>query len=174
MTQPEYPEQWKRERMLWFVHEWLQENLTDEDPVPQLDYYKVRDWGNEQEGLNGAQAMYLFKQLVEEDYIAVSSMNTQISELPWDVAWPQALTTKGLLQIGELPDSSARLLRSLTAIEEAIARLNVDDQQKTTAMKAADELKGFLRQLPREAAGEVAAAAVTEIGRGFAQGSGVG
>lgn len=36
MARPEYPEKWKRERMLWFVHEWPQENLADEDPVPHL------------------------------------------------------------------------------------------------------------------------------------------
>jgi hypothetical protein len=80
------------------------------------------------------------------------------------------LTIKGLLEIGELPDSNARLPGSLNAIEEAIARLNVDDEQKTTAMKAAEELKGFLRQVPREAAGQVAAAAIT----GLARGSGMG
>jgi hypothetical protein len=33
---PECPEQWKRERMLWFVHEWIQENQTDESFVPEL------------------------------------------------------------------------------------------------------------------------------------------
>jgi hypothetical protein len=152
--------------MLWFVHEWLEQNLTDEDPVPHLRVDEVRDWGNEQEGLNGAHAMYLFKQLVDEGYITVASLDTKIDHLPWIFAWPQALTTKGLLEIGELPDSNARLLGSLTAIEEAIARLNVDDQQKTTAMQAAGELKGFLRQLPREVAVEVGAAAITGIARG--------
>lgn len=120
--------------------------------------------------MNGAQATYLFKQLVEEDYITVSSLDTKIDRLPWIFAWPQALTTKALLEIGELPDPNARLLGSLTAIEEAIARLNVDEQDKTTAMKAAEELKGFLRQVPREAAGQVAAAAIT----GLARGSGMG
>jgi hypothetical protein len=170
MTQPEYPEQWKRERMLWFVHEWLELNLTDEDPVPHLKVDEVRDWGNEQEGLNGAQAIYLFKQLVDEGYITVSSLDTKIDRLPWIFAWPQYLTTKGLLEIGELPDSNARLLGSLNAIEEAIARLNVDDTQKTTAMKAADELKGFLRQVPREAATEVASAAIVGIARGSGMG----
>jgi hypothetical protein len=169
MTHPEYPEQWKRERMLWFVYEWLQQNLTDEDPMPQLNVQQISEWGSEQEGLNGTQAMYLFKQLVEEDYILVNSMQ-KIDKLPWIVAFPQALTTKGLLEIGELPDSNARLLGSLNAIEAAIARLNVDDEQKTTAMKAAEELKGFLRQVPREAAGQVAAAAIT----GLARGSGMG
>ena len=119
--------------------------------------------------MNGTQAMYLFKQLVEEGYISVNSMQ-KIDELPWIVAFPQSLTTKGLLEIGELPDSNARLLGSLNAIEEAIARLNVDEQDKTTAMKAAGELKGFLRQVPREAAGQVAAAAIT----GLARGSGMG
>jgi hypothetical protein len=166
MTHPEYPEQWKRERMLWFVHEWLQQNLTDEDPVPLLRAEEVQEWGNQQEGLNGAQAMYLFKQLVDEGYITVASLDTKIEHLPWIFAWPQGLTTRGLLEIGELPDSNARLLGSLNAIEEAIARLNVDDQQKTTAMKAADELKGFLRQVPREAAAEVASAAIVGIARG--------
>src|SRR5215208_5041282 len=105
MTHPEYPEQWKRERMLWFVHEWLDRNLTDEDPMPQLNVQQVSEWGSEQEGLNGTQAMYLFKQLVEEGYISVNSMQ-KIDELPWIVAFPQALTTKGLLEIGELPDSN--------------------------------------------------------------------
>jgi hypothetical protein len=170
MTHPEYPEQWKRERMLWFVHEWLQQNLKDEDPVPLLRAEEVQEWGNQQEGLNGAQAMYLFKQLVDEGYITVASLDTKIEHLPWIFAWPQGLTTRGLLEIGELPDSNARLPGSLNAIEEAIARLNVDDEQKTTAMKAAEELKGFLRQVPREAAGQVAAAAIT----GLARGSGMG
>jgi hypothetical protein len=170
MTQPEYPEQWKRERMLWFVHKWLEQNLTDEDPQPRLTYNQVADWGSEQEGMNGAQAAYLFKQLVEEGYIAVASPHSKIDNLPWIFAWPQALTTKGLLEIGELPDSNVRLLGSLNAIEEAIARLNVDDQHKTATMNAAEELKGFLRQVPREAAGQVAAAAIT----GLARGSGMG
>jgi hypothetical protein len=169
MTHPEYPEQWKRERMLWFVYEWLEQHLTDEDPMPQLNVQEVREWGSEQEGLNGTQAMYLFKQLVEEGYISVSSMQ-KIDELPWIVAFPQALSTKGLLEIGELPDSNARLLGSLNAIEEAIARLNVDEQDKTTAMKAAEELRGFLRQVPREAAAEVGAAAIVGIARGSGMG----
>jgi len=28
---PRYPEYWKRERMLWFVHEWIQENQAGEN-----------------------------------------------------------------------------------------------------------------------------------------------
>jgi hypothetical protein len=166
MTHPEYPEQWKRERMLWFVHEWLQQNLTDEDPQPRLTYNQVADWGNEQEGMNGAQAAYLFKQLVEEGYIAVASPHSKIDDLPWIFAWPQALTTKALLEIGELPDPNARLLGSLNAIEEAIAHLNVDDQQKTAAMNAAEELKDFLQQLPREVAVELAKTALIGLARG--------
>jgi hypothetical protein len=76
------------------------------------------------------------------------------------------LTTKGLLEIGELPDSNARLLGSLNAIEEAIARLNVDEQDKTTAMNAAEELKDFLQQLPREVAVELAKTALIGLARG--------
>lgn len=163
MTRPEYAEKWKRERMLWFVHEWLEDNLTDEDPVPHMMASEVAEWGKQQEGLNGAQAMILFKRLVEEGYIALDSFDTRIDGLPWAVAWPQALTTKGLQEIGELPDQNARLLGSLTAIEEAIAQLNVPDDQKSAAMKAAEELKDFLRQLPREVAVEVAKAAIVGI-----------
>ena len=169
MTNPEYPEQWKRERMLWFVYEWLEQHLTDEEPMPQLNVQEVREWGSEQEGLNGTQAMHLFKQLVEEGYIAISSMQ-KIDDLPWIVAFPQALTTKGFLEIGELADSNARLLGSLTAIEEAIARQYVDERQKTTAMQAAEELKGFFRQVPREVAVEAGAAAITGIARGSGMG----
>jgi hypothetical protein len=138
-------------------------------PYTATDVQEVREWGSKQEGLNGTQAMYLFKQLVEEGYISVSSMQ-KIDELPWIVAFPQALTTKGLLEISELPDSNARLLGSLNAIKDAIARLNVDDQQKSTAMKAAEELRGFLQQLPREVAVDLAKTALI----GLARGSGMG
>jgi hypothetical protein len=75
---PQYPEQWKRERMLWFVHEWIEEHQVGEDYVPEISVFEVIRWGDEQEGLTGARAANLFKQLVEEGYISVNFLDTSI------------------------------------------------------------------------------------------------
>lgn len=46
---PEYPERWKRERVLWFVHEWIREHQTGEDFEPEMNVRDVQKWGDEQE-----------------------------------------------------------------------------------------------------------------------------
>jgi hypothetical protein len=117
---PKYPEQWKRERMLWFVHEWIQEHQTDENFVPELSVHDVQQWGDEQEGLNGAQAVNLFKQLYEEGYIYLNFLDTNIDRYPWFRTAPQSLSTRGLLEIGELPDPDERLAAALAATRRAI------------------------------------------------------
>lgn len=119
-ARPEYPEQWKRERLLWFVHDWIQERHAADDNTPMLDVHEVQHWGEEQEGMNGAQAMHLFKQLVEEGYISTSWLNTGSDRWPWAHAGPQYLTTRGLLEIGELPDPDQKLIAALAATRRMI------------------------------------------------------
>lgn len=46
---PEFPEQWKRERVLWFVHEWIQERHAQGDYNPALAVHDVEEWGDGQE-----------------------------------------------------------------------------------------------------------------------------
>ncbi len=50
-TAPEYPEQWKRERLLWFVYEWIQEHQDALDFEPEISVGEVQGWGERQEGL---------------------------------------------------------------------------------------------------------------------------
>jgi hypothetical protein len=118
--EPEYPEQWKRERVLWFVHEWILENQVDEDYVPEFSVQELIRWGDEQEGFTGAQAINLFKQLYEEGYVYLNFLDTNIDGYPWFRAAPQSLSTRGLLEIGELPDPDARLVAALAATRRAI------------------------------------------------------
>ncbi len=119
-TAPEYPEQWKRERMLWFVHEWIQEHQDALDFEPGISVREVQGWGERQEGLNGSQAVNLFEQLVEEGYVSVGWLDKRSDRYPWARAAPRSLSTKGLIEIGELPDPDARLAAALQATRRAI------------------------------------------------------
>jgi hypothetical protein len=119
---PDYPERWKRERLLWYVHEWIQEQQVGEEFVPELTVTDVQVWGDQQEGLNGVQAVNLFKQLYEEDYFSVNFLDTRSDRYPWYRAAPQALTTKGLLEIGELPDPDQRFITALEEVRRTIER----------------------------------------------------
>jgi hypothetical protein len=124
MDRPTYPEKWKRERMLFFVHEWLEENPPEGVYVPTLDAHIVETWGDSQEGLNGAQAMLLFKQLVDEgDIFLVQPLDTRVSGLPWSTANPQKLSKWSLMEIGELPNPDQELS---DAMESAIEKIKND------------------------------------------------
>ena len=121
MARPKYPERWKRERMLHFVYEWMQENQTPNDLVPMLTARTVNEWGEKQEGLNGAQAMLLFKQLVEEKAIfLVHPLDTKVSGFPWLRAYPQYLSKWALMEIGELDDPDRELAAMFQAALERI------------------------------------------------------
>jgi hypothetical protein len=132
---PQYPEQWKRERILWFVHEWIQENQAGEDLVPEISVHKIIGWGDEQEGLNGVQAVNLLKQLVEERYISVNFLDTRGDGYPWYRVAPQSLTTKGLVEIGELPNPDERFAAAL-----ARARLTIEQEPSIPEDKKHDML----------------------------------
>jgi len=81
--------------------------------------------------LNGVQAANLFKQLVEEDYISVNFLDTQIDGYPWFRAAPQSLSTKGLLEIGELPNPDEKLAAALAATKQAIEQEpNIPEPEK--------------------------------------------
>lgn len=110
--------------MLHFVHKWIQENQTDADPLPRLSAHLDEEWGKAQEGLNGAQAVLLFKQLVEEGRISlVYPLDTNIAGIPWSSAYPQKLSKWALVEIGELDDPD----RELAAIfQSALDKIQKD------------------------------------------------
>jgi hypothetical protein len=121
LDRPSYPEKWKRERMLFFVHEWIQDHQTDEDIQPNLSREEVQQWGQKQVGLNGAQALHLFKESVEEGYIKLAMpLGRPVQRYPWLVAVPQSLTKKGLMEIGELPNPEQELLRALRETKQRV------------------------------------------------------
>jgi hypothetical protein len=62
----------------------------------------------------------LFKQLYEEGYIYLNFLDTNIDGYPWFRAAPQSLSTRGLLEVGELPDPDERLAAALGATRRAI------------------------------------------------------
>jgi hypothetical protein len=166
MDLPEFPEHGKRKRMLRYIHEWVAEQHTQGNYSPMLAFYNVNRWGEEQEGMNGPEAVSLFQRLVEDGYISLNYPLKASGELPWIVAALRGLTRRGLLQIGELPvDPDARLLGGLGALERAIRELDVPDEgKKYAAIEAAQELRNFVRTLPPETAvwlGRVAIAGVT-------------
>ena len=70
--------------------------------------------------MNGAQATHLFKQLVEEGYISTSWFDTKVDRRPWAIVGPQYLATRGLLEIGELPNPDQKLVTALAAARRAI------------------------------------------------------
>lgn len=163
----QYPEEWKRERILWFVHEWIQEHQTNDRRTAYLRASDVAQWGDSQEGLNGVQAMHLFKQLVEESYITLRSFDTQSQRMPWAMAEPQYLSTKGLIEIGELPGLDKRLERSLDALKSKIEGLDVPEESKESKKKAIDsveELKHFAHGLAPQVTIELGKALLRGLG----------
>ncbi len=138
---PKYPEQWKRERMLWFVHEWVQEHQTAEDFEPEINVREVQRWGEQQEGLNGSQAVNLFEQLVDEGYLSVGWLDKQIDGYPWFRAAPRSLSTKGLIEIGELPDPDARLAAALQATRRAIEQeSSIPEEEKRDMLDTLEKM----------------------------------
>jgi hypothetical protein len=148
--QPEYPEQWKRERLLWFVHERIQERRAQGDYAPMLQANDVEQWGHAQEGLNGAQAMTLFQQLVEEGYIATNWLDTNIDELPRLHVGLRYLTTQGLREIGELPDPNQRLLVALDATHRAIEQdPSIPEEDKRDMLDTLQKMSSLANNVSR-------------------------
>ncbi len=70
--------------------------------------------------VDASQAVNLFEQLVEEGYVSVGWLDKRSDRYPWARAAPRSLSTKGLIEIGELPDPDARLAAALQATRRAI------------------------------------------------------
>ncbi len=70
--------------------------------------------------VDASQAVNLFEQLVEEGYVSVGWLDKRSDRYPWYRAAPRSLSTKGLIEIGELPDPDARLAAALQATRRAI------------------------------------------------------
>lgn len=105
--------------------------------------------------MTGARAVNLFKQLVEERYIYVNFLDTNISGHPWMRAAPQSLSTEGLLEIGQLPDPDERLASALLASRQVIEREpNIPEHEKqdmldtvTKASTLATNVSGFAQAI---------------------------
>jgi hypothetical protein len=153
----EFPQHWKRQEMLRYIHEWVAKEHAQGYYSPILASYEVELWAREQEHMSGPEALSLFQRLVEEGYVALSYPLRGRDRVPWTIAALRGLTDRGLLYIGELPaDPDARLLGSLAALEQAIRKLDAPDEQKHAAMMATRELRDFLRALPLEQAARLA------------------
>ena len=108
--------------------------------MPNLTAEDIQRWGKEREGLSGARALHLFKELVEEGCIALTKpLGHGSQRLPWLVASPQLLTKKGLLEIGELPDPDQELIRAFREARERIRHdPNIPEPQKRSWLEWVD------------------------------------
>jgi hypothetical protein len=123
----EYPEKARRERMLWDVYEWFQQQ-TDYDP--RLRYYEVETMGvcsDTRTAETGtevdeaaaerqkAQQLNLFVRLVDEGYINAELKRELVGGPPVTSAVIRGLSERGLIEIGELPDPQEKIIQGLEA-----------------------------------------------------------
>lgn len=149
----------------------VQDRLDGAHEEGELTVRLALDWvaamGDEL-GMSEAAAVTMFVRLGREGYFSATGLDQPWSEgfdyYPFMFANVDGLTTRGLLEIGRLPDPAERLLGSLDALTEAIdARQDLDPEQKRLAKRAAEELRAFLRGVPPGVAVEVGSAFVRGV-----------
>jgi hypothetical protein len=156
MDKPEYPEWGRRERMLWAIHEWVQDRPAGEyrievDQVATLiddgEYVQFNDPDPDKAAAKKRQEeqINLFKDLVEEDLIKAKIHTAE--ETPYFAfAMVRGLSRQGEEMIQELPDPNQSLLDRLDEITVAIRGLqDVPEADKDATEKALEEIKGFVR-----------------------------
>lgn len=85
--------------------------------------------------------MNLFEQLIEEGYISVGWLDKQIDRYPWFRAAPRSLSTRVLLEIGELPDPDERLAAALGATRRAIEEeSSILDEEKRDMLDTVEKM----------------------------------
>jgi hypothetical protein len=159
--QPRYPEKAHRESMLWDVYEWFQEQT---DPQPRLWYHEVASMGiplaTDRETETGtevdvvaverqsSQAINRFVRLVDEGYINAQLQKGVLGGPAFSSALVRGLTEKGLIEIGELPDPTERLVLGLDAAIRVIQRdPTLDEEERRRRIDWFEEAKFVVRTL---------------------------
>lgn len=114
----------------------------------------------EEVGGNEAQSVALFQRLYREGCwsgnLGKGYKDGRGGSVPFAFALVEDLTSKGMREIGDLPDPAEDLARRLVEAARAIdERDDVPEEQKTLAKRALGELAHFFRGLPPGVAVEV-------------------
>ncbi len=160
----EYPTKAAQVRLLEIVQDQLDQAHEQGELRVLLTVDQVAALGDEL-GIPDAAAVALFARLGNEGYFMASGLDKPVSRgferYPFFIVHVDSLTTRGLLEIGRLPDPAERLLHSLDALAAAIdERRDLEPEQKRLAKQAAAELKTFVRGVPPGVAVEVGSAFV--------------
>jgi hypothetical protein len=135
------------------VHEWIKKRDAADDLQAIVDDAEFERWASAIEGMSKTEAKYSLKQLVDEGYITLVHMATELSYEPFVYFVPQSLTEKGLLAIGEMPDPQERLALILEAAIQAVEKDDsLDKDEKKKRIDWFEEAKIAVRTLGIEGA----------------------
>lgn len=113
----DYPMQTAQVRMLKIVQERIEQAYEGGQLQARIDINQVIALGDEL-GISEGAAVAMFCRLGDEGYFVATGLNKPFNHgfdrYPFMWANVDRLTTKGLLEIGELPDARERLIRVWT------------------------------------------------------------
>lgn len=130
MAEARYPARERQVALLRLVHEWINERNAKDDLAAIVDGSEVERWASAIEGMSKTEVKFSLEQLHDEGYFTLMHKSTEISCEPFVYIVPRALTEKGLVAIGEMPDPGEKLVRAFEAVLENIERADLPEPKK--------------------------------------------
>lgn len=139
--------------MLKIVQERIEQAYEGGQLQARIDINQVIALGDEL-GISEGAAVAMFCRLGDEGYFVATGLNKPFNHgfdrYPFMWANVDRLTTKGLLEIGELPDVRERLIRGLDAAIRAVEREEIPEPEKKKRIDWLEEGKIMVRTLAVE------------------------